>query len=87
MTRHMDDSSGETIARYQQLFEESQEAIVILTRESQVVDVNRAWLDLFGYEREEVVGTDAGRAGARKTFIVSKAIWTEAVPLRTMACG
>ena len=62
----MDDSSGGTIARYQQLFEESQEAIVILTRESQVIDVNRAWLDLFGYEREEIIGTDAGRAGAQE---------------------
>jgi PAS domain S-box-containing protein len=57
----MDDSSGRTIARYQQLFEESQEAIAILTRESQVLDVNRAWLDLFGYERRDIVGTDARR--------------------------
>jgi len=62
----MDDSSGETIARYQQLFEESQEAIVILTRESQIVDVNRAWLDLFGYEREDVAGTNAVRVGAQE---------------------
>ena len=58
----MDDSSGETIARYQQVFEECQEAIAILTLESQVLDVNRAWLDLFGYQRKEIVGTDAGRA-------------------------
>jgi PAS domain S-box-containing protein len=66
MTKRMDDISGETIARYQQLFEESQEAIIILTRESQVVDVNRAWLDLFGYEREEIIGTDAGRASTQE---------------------
>jgi len=66
----MDDSSCETIARYQQLFEESPEAIVILTPESQVVDVNRAWLDLFGYERSDIVGTDAGRTlgGAPEDF-------------------
>jgi len=57
----MDDSSGETIARCQMLFEECQEAIAILTREGRVLDVNQAGLDLFGYERKEIIGMDAAR--------------------------
>ena len=57
----MDDSSGETIARCQTLFEECQEAIAILTREGRVLDVNQAGLDLFGYERKEIIGMDAAR--------------------------
>lgn len=57
----MDDSSGETIARCQTLFEECQEAIAILTREGRVLDVNKAGLDLFGYERKEIIGMDAAR--------------------------
>jgi PAS domain S-box-containing protein len=57
----MDDSPGEKIARCQTLFEECPEAIAILTHEAQVLDVNRALLDLLGYERKEVIGTDAAR--------------------------
>jgi PAS domain S-box-containing protein len=57
----MDDSSGETIARCQTLFEECPEAIAILTPEAQVLDANRDLLDLLGYERREIIGTDAAR--------------------------
>lgn len=57
----MDDSSGETIARCQTLFEECQDAIAILTRDGRVLDVNQAGLDLFGYERKEIIGMDAAR--------------------------
>ena len=59
MKKRMDDSSGETIARCQTLFEECQEAIAILTREGHVLDVNQACLDLLGYEREEIIGMDS----------------------------
>jgi PAS domain S-box-containing protein len=57
----MDDSSGATIARCQTLFEECQEAIAILTHEGCVLDVNQAGLDLFGYERKEIIGMDAAQ--------------------------
>ncbi len=57
----MDDSSGETSERCQMLFEACPEAIAILTREAQVLDVNQACLDLLGYERNEVIGMDAAR--------------------------
>jgi PAS domain S-box-containing protein len=55
----MEDSSGATIARCQALFDGCQEAIAILTSEGGVLDVNQAGLDLFGYERKEIIGMDA----------------------------
>jgi len=42
-------------------FEECQEGIAILTREGRVLDVNQAGLDLFGYQRKEIIGMDAAR--------------------------
>jgi PAS domain S-box-containing protein len=57
----MEDSSASTLARCQALFEECQEAIAILTREGGVLDVNQAGLNLFGYERKEIIGMDAAR--------------------------
>src|SRR6185437_15119875 len=42
------------------LFEECREA-AILTFEGHVLDVNQAGLDLFGYERKEIIGMDAAR--------------------------
>jgi PAS domain S-box-containing protein len=61
MQKHMDDSSVEAIARWQALFAEFPDAIAILTREAQVLDVNQACIDLLGYERKEIVGMDAAQ--------------------------
>jgi PAS domain S-box-containing protein len=58
----MGDSSGETAARCQTVFEEcqeAQEAIAILTLEAKIFDLNKAGLDLFGYDRNEIIGMDA----------------------------
>ena len=41
------------------LFEQCLEAIVILTGEGHVLDMNQAGLDMFGYERQEISGMDA----------------------------
>ena len=57
----MEKCSGETIERYWTLFEEFQDAIVFLTGEAKVLDVNKACLDLLGYVREEIIGLDAAR--------------------------
>jgi len=40
--------------RYRTLFEDSRDPVVISTREGKLVDVNQAWLDLYGYTREEI---------------------------------
>gem|GEM_PF-517994 len=40
--------------RYRSLFEESRDAIYISTVDGQFIDANQAWLDLFGYTRDEL---------------------------------
>jgi PAS domain S-box-containing protein len=57
----LEECSGEAIERYWTLFEEFQDAIVFLTGEAKVLDVNKACLDLLGYVREEIIGLDAAR--------------------------
>jgi hypothetical protein len=47
----MDDSTGETLARCQTLFEECPEAVAIVTHEAQVLDVNQDWLELIASTR------------------------------------
>jgi len=42
--------------RYHTLFENSRDAIVITTREGEIVDINKAALELFGYTEEEIMG-------------------------------
>lgn len=44
----------ESEAKYRALFEQSMDAIYIGTPDGVTVDVNQAWLDLFGYTREEL---------------------------------
>ena len=45
----------ESEARYRTLFEECKDAIVINTPEGKAVDVNQAFLNLFGYTRDEIM--------------------------------
>ena len=40
--------------RYRTLFENSRDSIVITTRDGEIIDVNQAALQLFGYTREEI---------------------------------
>ena len=42
--------------RYATLFEDSRDGIYIRSREGQIIDVNPAALELFGYSKEEMVG-------------------------------
>ena len=41
------------------LFEQSMDAVYIGTPDGAIVDVNQAWLDLFGYNRDEIAGLNA----------------------------
>ena len=58
--------------RYRRLFEEIRDAVYITTREGSLVDVNQAFLDLFGFSREEAGNMDVLQiytdAGDRKRF-------------------
>jgi PAS domain S-box-containing protein len=49
------EAKREAEARYQSLFDESNDAIYITSREGKFLDVNRALLELFGYSREEMI--------------------------------
>ncbi|RLC24006.1 MAG: hypothetical protein DRH56_07035 [Deltaproteobacteria bacterium] len=40
--------------RYRRLFEETRDAIAITTRKGRFIDANQAFLDLFGYSREDL---------------------------------
>jgi PAS domain S-box-containing protein len=40
--------------KYRTLFEDSRDPVAISTREGKLVDVNQAWLDLYGVTREEI---------------------------------
>ncbi|OPY75523.1 MAG: Cyclic di-GMP phosphodiesterase Gmr [Syntrophorhabdus sp. PtaU1.Bin058] len=49
----------ESEARYRSLFGESQDAIYIATQYGAFIDVNRSFLDLFGYTRDEILKLNA----------------------------
>ncbi len=50
-----------TAERYQDLFEGTRDAIVIVTREGKIVKCNPAFLELFGYAAEEITQLQIGR--------------------------
>ena len=45
----------ESEEKYRKLFEESRDAIVIVTREGKFIDINQSCLELFGYTRYEIM--------------------------------
>lgn len=45
--------------RYRGLFEDSRDAIALVTKEGRFIDINQAALDLFGYSREEMMCMDS----------------------------
>lgn len=51
-----DDTSEISETRYRDLFDRSIDAILIVSRDGVILDVNPSFLDLFGYSRDEVVG-------------------------------
>jgi PAS domain S-box-containing protein len=46
----------ESEARYSAIFEESRDGIYIIARDGEIIDFNRAGLDIFGYTRDEMIG-------------------------------
>ena len=50
------DERSKVEEKYQTLFETSRDALGVTTPEGLIVDVNGAWLTMFGYARDEVLG-------------------------------
>ena len=48
----------ESEQKYRALFEESNDAVYMTTREGRLIDANRAFLHLFGYARNEAINMD-----------------------------
>ncbi len=64
--------------RYRQLFESSQEGIMILDAESGVVvDVNPYLLDMLGFAREDICGKQLWELGFVRDIVASKASFLE----------
>jgi PAS domain S-box-containing protein len=53
-----DQALKESEEKFRMLFEDSRDAIFIANRKGMLTDVNRSFLELFGYEREEAIGLD-----------------------------
>ncbi len=47
--------------KYRSLFEDSRDAVVITNLEGKLVDVNQAWLNLYGYTRGEIADLNVGQ--------------------------
>ena len=52
--KHAEKALRQSEEQYRNLFEQSRDAIYITTQEGEFLEVNQAFLDLFGYTREEI---------------------------------
>jgi len=57
--KQTEEALRESEKKYRTLFEDSRDPVVIATREGKLVNVNQAWLDLYGYTREEIADLNA----------------------------
>jgi len=53
--KRAEEALRESEQKYRSLFEDSRDAIYLIDRDGQIIDVNRAILDLFGYTRNEMI--------------------------------
>ena len=61
--RKMEEELKNREERYRSLFQNSRDAICITAPDGKFIDFNQAWLDLFGYDREEML-----RLGVREIY-------------------
>ena len=57
--RKLQQSPSAPYDRFRMLFEQSLDAVYIGTPDGAIIDVNQAWLNLFGYEREDLANLNA----------------------------
>ncbi|HRJ55129.1 MAG TPA: AAA family ATPase [Anaerolineales bacterium] len=70
---------GRNEEKYRTLFEDSRDAIFVMTPDGRVLDINQATLDLFGYTREEMfdvsletIGVQPGQFTAFQSIIIEQ---------------
>jgi PAS domain S-box-containing protein len=56
---------GHNEEKYRTLFEDSRDAIFVLTPDSKLIDINQATQELFGFTREEMLSFDIGMIGVK----------------------
>ncbi len=56
---------GHNEEKYRTLFEDSRDAIFVMTPDSKLIDVNQATQDLFGFTRDEMLSFDIGSIGVK----------------------
>ncbi len=56
--RKAEDALRASEDKYRSLFENSRDALGLALPDGGIIDVNRSWLELFGYTRDEVIGKD-----------------------------
>ncbi len=49
---------GESVRHYRDLFDQANEGLLIMTRDGQLAEVNRAFAEMHGYRVEEMIGFD-----------------------------
>ena len=62
--RRAQEALHESQKRYRDLFEQSRDPIFITSREGKLIDVNQAYLDLFGYTKSEI-----GNLKSQETYV------------------
>ena len=55
----MEGALKESEGRYRSLFQNTRDAIFITAPDGKIIDFNQAWLDLFGYTKDEILKLDA----------------------------
>lgn len=66
--KHAEEALREQKAYFQHLFENSPEAIVVATNDSNVIQLNQAFIDMFGFSQEEAIGKNIDELVAKNSY-------------------
>ena len=67
--KRIEETLRESEARFRMLYERAPLGYQSLNIDGEFIEVNQAWLDMFGYSREEVIGQDFQKFLAAENFV------------------